>query len=189
MTTAPGAEGGTSPRVAIDRATFRGLPPTVRDAKGRVRHPALTDELTELPNRLHFDVVYRLLWEAGGRGIPVTMILLDLPGLGSAAPEGQLAVGRRANEITRQMDMVARLDTDRVGALLVDCNAFGAMIAAERFQAEISGILAETGIGVGAGLAAWKDWMTNPDDLLHAAEEACATARSEGPDRIEIHGA
>ena len=152
-----------------------------------MRHPALTDELTELPNRVHFDVVYRLLWEAGGGGggIPVALILFELPGFGAAAAEGQLRVGRRFNEITRQMDMVARLEGDRVGALLVNCNAFGGLIAAERFQTELSPILGELGISFGAGIAAWKDWMTNPDDLMQAAEEALAAARSSG--RIEVH--
>jgi len=182
-----GQEGGVVGRAAVDRSTFRGLPPTVRDAKGRVRHDALTDELTNLPNRLHFDVVYRLLWEAGGRGIPVTMVLFELPGLGSASAQGQLRLGEKINFITRQMDMVARLDTDRVGALLVDCNAFGALIAAERFQAELAPILTELDIACGAGIAAWKDWMTNPDDLMQAAEEAMLQARSQGPNRVEMH--
>ena len=185
MTDAPLPEGGAAGRVSIDRSSFRGLPPTVRDAKGRVRHPALTDELTELPNRVHFDVVYRLLWEAGGRGIPVALILFELPAFGAAAAEGQLRVGRRFNEITRQMDMVARLEGDRVGALLVNCNAFGGLIAAERFQTELSQILGELGISFGAGIAAWKDWMTNPDDLMQASKEALAAARSSG--RIEVH--
>jgi GGDEF domain-containing protein len=187
VTTVPGQE-GVAGRSSVDRATFRGLPPTVRDARGRVRHAALTDELTELPNRLHFDVVYRILWEAGGRGIPITMVLFELPGFGSASREGQLLVGQKANEITRQMDMLARLDKDRLGALLVDCNAFGAMVAAERFQAELAPILTDLGISLGAGIAAWKDWMTNPDDQLRAAEEALRSARAQGPDRIEIHG-
>src|SRR5688572_1816853 len=74
-----GSSGAAEPRPA-DRAALRGLPPTVRDSKGRVRHEALTEAVTELPNRLHFDVVYRLMWEAGGRGIPVTVIRFDLTG-------------------------------------------------------------------------------------------------------------
>jgi GGDEF domain-containing protein len=97
-------------------------------------------------------------------------------------------VGEKVNFITRQMDMVARLDSDRVGALLMDCNAFGALIAAERFQAELAPILMDLRVTFGAGIAAWKDWMTNPDDLLRAAEEATLVARSQGPDRVEIHG-
>ena len=143
--------------------------------------------LTGLPNRLHFDVIYRLLWEAGGRGIPVTLVLFELPGLGSASGEGQRLVGQKANEITRQMDMIARLDRDRIGALMIDCNAFGAMVAAERLQVELAPILIDLGISLGAGIAAWRDWMTNPDDLLRAADEALRVARSQGPDRIEIH--
>jgi GGDEF domain-containing protein len=188
VTTVPGQGDSVAGRSSVDRATFRGLPPTIRDAQGRVRHGALTDELTELPNRLHFDVIYRLLWEAAGRGVPVTMVLFELPGLGSASGEGQLLVGRKANEITRQMDMIARLDQDRIGALMIDCNAFGALVAAERFQVELAPILTDLKISLGAGIAAWRDWMTNPDDLLRAAEEALRFARSQGPDRIEMHG-
>ena len=184
MTPVSGPEGLAS-RAAIDRSAFRGLPPTVRDSKGRVRHPALTDEFTQLPNRLHFDVVYRLLWEAGGRGIPVTMLLFEFAGFGAVSAEGQMRVGAKANGISRQMDMIARLDTDRVGVLLVDCNASGAMIAAERFQADLTPVLADLGLGFVGAIAQWKDWMTNPDDLLHAAEEALATARTSG--RVEIH--
>jgi hypothetical protein len=62
------------------------------------------------------------------------------------------------------------------------------MVAAERFQAELAPILTDLGISLGAGIAAWKDWMTNPDDQLRAAEEALRSARAQGPDRIEIHG-
>lgn len=177
---------GTAGAKAVDRAALRGLPPTERDAKGRVRHEALTDSLTELPNRLHFDVVYRLLWEAGGRGIPVTLLRFDLPGMGSAATDVQRRVGERLGLTTRQMDMIARLDADRFGVLLMDCNAFGGMIAAERFAGDLGPILDDFGIGFHGGLAAWKDWMTQPDDLMAAAEEAMAIARTRG-ERVEVH--
>ena len=39
------------------------------------------------------------------------------------------------------MDMVARLGPDEFGVLLMDCNAFGGMVAAERFSAEMSPVL------------------------------------------------
>ena len=169
-----------------DRAAMRGLPPTVRDAKGRVRHEALTDALTQLPNRLHFDVVYRLLWEAGMRGIPVTLMRFDLPGVGSAPDGTQRKLGDRLNLITRQMDMVARLGPDQFGVLLMDCNAFGGMVAAERFNAELSAILEGLQLRFCAGLAVCKDWMTKPDDLMAAAEEAMVTARSRR-EGIEVY--
>ena len=70
--------------------------------------------------------------------------------------------------------------------LLLDCNAFGALLAAERFQAALAPVLEGSGIPFVAGIAQWKDWMTNPDDLLRAAEEAVAQARASG--RIELHG-
>ena len=151
-----------------------------------MQHEALTDPLTKLPNRLHFDVVYRLLWEAGMRGIPVTLMRFDVPDLGLAAEDGQREMGERLSLITRQMDMIARLDSDRFGVLLMDCNAFGGMVAAERFNAELSPIMEGLQLQFCAGLAACKDWMTKPDDLMTAAEEAMATARSGGQ-RIELH--
>ena len=129
------------------------------------------------------------MWEAGGRGIPITLVLFELPGLGSAPEEGQRRLGERVNEITREMDMIARLEPERLGALLMDCNAFGGMVAAERFRAELGPILTDLGIAFGAGVASWKDWMTSPDDLFAAAEEAMLSARSQGRNRIEIHHA
>jgi GGDEF domain-containing protein len=172
---------------ATDRAALRGLAPTERDAKGRVRHGALTDPLTELPNRLHFDVVYRLLWEAGGRGIPITLIRIEVPGFGSSSEEGQRRIGQRMNLITRQMDMVARLEQDQFGLILMDCNAFGGMVAAERFHADLAPILQDLQLSFHAGIAAWKDWMAKADDMTAAADEALAAARALGPGRIEIH--
>jgi two-component system, chemotaxis family, response regulator WspR len=176
---------GAAPRPS-DRSALRGLAPTVRDAKGRVRHESLTDSLTELPNRLHFDVVYRLLWEAGGRGIPVTLLRFDLPGFGQAPADVQRRVGERLNLITRQMDMIARLEPDRFGVLLMDCNAFGGMVAAERFGGDLGAILDELKIPFHSGLAAWKDWMTKPEDLMGAADEALEVARSRN-ERVEVH--
>ena len=87
------------------------------------------------------------------------------------------------------MDMVARLDDEHFGLMLMDCNAFGGMIAAERFHADLIPILNEVRLPFNAGIAAWKDSMARPDDLLTAAEQALATARSLGPGRIEVqHG-
>ena len=154
-----------------------------------MRHGALTDPMTELPNRLHFDVVYRLLWEAGGRGIPVALVRFDIAGLERASEEGLRRVGQQLNFTTRQMDMIARLDHEQFGLVLLDCNAFGAMIAAERFYAELRPILDELGFPFHAGIASWKDSMTRPEELTEAAEQALARARSLGPGRIEVqHG-
>ena len=145
-----------------------------------MQHEVLTDALTQLPNRLHFDVVYRLLWEAGIRGIPVTLMRFDLPALGSAPDLSQRKLGECLTQITRQMDMVARLGPDEFGVLLMDCNAFGGMVAAERFSAEMSPILEDLQFRFCTGLAVCKDWMAKPEDLMVAAEEAMASAHSRG---------
>lgn len=69
----------------------------------------------------------------------------------------------------------------------MDCNAFGAMVVVERFQAELGPLLREMGIAFGAGIAAWKDWMIRPDDLVGAAEDAMGVARAYGGDHFEVH--
>jgi GGDEF domain-containing protein len=87
------------------------------------------------------------------------------------------------------MDMIARLDEEQFGLLLMDCNAFGGLIAAERFLAELTPLLNEHQLPFNAGIAAWKDSMARPDDLMVAAEQGLDTARSFGPGRIEVqHG-
>ena len=155
--------------------------------KGRVRHGALTDPMTELPNRLHFDVVYRIIWEAGGRGIPVTLIRFEIVGFEGASEEGQRRVGERLNATTRHMDMIARLDHEQFGLLLMDCNAFGAMVAAERCYGALGPILDEYRFPFHAGIAPWRETMSRPDDLMTSAEQALAIARTIGPGRIEVH--
>lgn len=178
----PGGSGQPDERIAL-----RGVPAAERDARGRVRHGVLTDPLTGLPNRLHFDVVYQLLWEAGGRGLPVTLIRFDLSGITSAPEEGQRRVGQRLGSSTRQMDMIARLERDQFGLLLVACNASGALLAAERIHAELSPILADLKLPFHAGIASWRDWMLVAEDLMAAAEEALDAARALGPGRVELH--
>ena len=79
------------------------------------------------------------------------------------------------------------VNPEQFGLLLMDCNAFGGMIAAERFYADISNQLAALDVTFHAGIAAWKDWMLTPDDLMHAANDALQAARSLGPNRIEMH--
>ena len=47
----------------------------------REGHPALTDLETGLPNGLHFDTVFHIIFAFGARGIPVTVVLLEVEDL------------------------------------------------------------------------------------------------------------
>lgn len=46
----------------------------MREAVGEIRHPALTDPWTGLPNRPHFDTVFGVTFAAAKRGIPLMLL-------------------------------------------------------------------------------------------------------------------
>ncbi|HZD03276.1 MAG TPA: diguanylate cyclase, partial [Longimicrobiales bacterium] len=81
-------------------------------------HPVLMDPVTNLPNRLHFDVVYRVVFAAGTRGFPITVLLLEAAALQDAEDELR-ELARRLSAVTRRMDLLARFDERRFVALLL----------------------------------------------------------------------
>ncbi len=158
--------------------------PRPRDAR---RHPALTDGPTGLPNRLHFDVIFRVAFWFGHRGIPVSLLLLDVPSMDGCDTEAARQLGARMVAMTRRTDLMARLDDRRLAALLLDCNVHGGLIAAERFRGELEAWGAEHGGSFQAGLASYHEAMTGPEDLLEAAERALTAAMGTGESgRLEV---
>lgn len=157
-------------------------------------HPALTDETTGLPNRLHFDTVYQVLFQAGDRGVPVTVALVDLDGFeeyvqeeGEGAGEELLReTGGALRSIVRLSDLPARLEGDRFAVLLMDCNLAGGRVAAERFQSVLAPVLQERGVTVSIGIATYRDGMEEARELLDAAEGALLMAKGAGGDQVEM---
>lgn len=158
--------------------------PRPRDAR---RHPALTDGPTGLPNRLHFDVIFRVAFWFGHRGIPVSLLLLDLPPMETCSMDAARQLGSRMGAVTRRTDLMARMDETRLAALLLDCNVHGGLIAAERFRGELEAWCEEHGGPFRAGLASYHQGMAGPEDLLDAAERALEAATATGESgRIEV---
>ena len=159
-----------------------------------VDHPALTDPLTGLANRLHFNTVYRIVFEAGDRGIPITVLLLDLDNFTefqerageSRGDEVLREVGKLLNETTRQTDLLARWKGDRFALLLVDCNLPGGLLVADRYQMFLDEFRADTGIRFSLGLATYEKEMRQRQQLLDAAEKALHRAKAGGGDQVEV---
>lgn len=154
-------------------------------------HPALTDALTGLPNRLHFDTVYRVVFKAVNRGIPVSVAAMEIDGFdGRLAREGQeaadavvRAVGQRLQGTIRGADLFARAGGARFFLLLFDCNPQGARIAADRFQEQLYDIDATISVGVGSTV---RGEMSEPDELIRAAERALERALAMGGGEVEV---
>lgn len=144
-----------------------------------IGHPALTDPRTGLANRLHFQLVYRYLFNAGDRGMAFTVMLLSV---GNAAQlegdeEGLRAVAETVHRTTRTSDLVAHVGGNRFLVLLLGTNLPGARIAADRIEAAVRATRPEV---VSIGLAAFNTTITDSVALLRSVESALAAVEAAG---------
>lgn len=147
-------------------------------------HPVLTDSATDLPNRLHFDVVYRVVFAAGTRGFPITLLLIEAPALGESLDYIRELGGRLA-AVTRRMDLLARLDGGRFVALLLGCNVHGGRVAAERIVLTLEPWLQAESAELKVGVAALQAHMEREGELMEEARIALLEALSLPGNAIE----
>ncbi len=158
-------------------------------------HPALTDDQTGLPNRLHFETVFRVLFATGSRGVPLSVIIMEIDGfvswIGSSGREevGEFlqALGQTLLPVVRRSDLVARTDEARFAFCLLDCNLAGAVLVADRIEGLLETIGKDTGLRFSMGGAAFDMDMRNPADLMGAAEVSLRAAQAQGGGRMEFH--
>ena len=161
----------------------------------REGHPALTDLETGLPNGLHFDTVFHIIFAFGARGIPVTVVLLEVEDLsewreGKSGPEAQRVLrwlGSILTSSVRRSDLAARTDEGRFALVLVDCNVAGGRLVADRLDLSLDPVREATGLRFSMGVAAYQQEMSSPDALMGGAEGALRSARSLGGDRAGFH--
>ncbi|MGH9222502.1 MAG: putative bifunctional diguanylate cyclase/phosphodiesterase [Acidimicrobiales bacterium] len=166
-----------------------------------IRHRAIHDPLTELPNKVLFmDRLQHALDGAPRTGRPLAVMFLDLDqfkvindSLGhDIGDQVLLGVAARLRGVLRQGDTAARLGGDEFAVLCEQVlSPEDGVALAERVQAAASGeflvdgvelcITASVGVVMvepGAGLAA--------EALLQAADTAMYRAKDRGRDRIEV---
>ena len=138
-------------------------------------HPALTDSLTGLANRLHFEVVFDYLFQAADRGVPMALMLVSV---GNVSDDERLkAVAGLFRSGTRSSDLPAHLGKGRFAVLLLGTNVMGARVAGDRFLE----VLEEQSPGqVSIGLAGYRPDQKESADLFDAAAEALRIAQGAG---------
>lgn len=189
----------TITRDLLDDPDFGGLVLTTRDVTERrsleaqLRHQALHDPMTGLPNRALFaDRLEHALARAARDGKPLAALMIDLDefktindGQGHAAGDAVLtAVAGRLQHVVRQMDTVARLGGDEFAILLEDTNEEQAVALGRRLeramqpplQLEIGELLVRLSIGV----AVCQPPGCLFDELLRSADAAMYRAKSGG---------
>jgi len=137
-------------------------------------HPALTDAETGLANRLHFELVYSYLFEAGDRGLTFTVMLVST---GNPTRSDLRTIGQAVRLTTRAADLVSHVGQGRYVVLLLGTNLQGARIAADR----VENALRDMAPGpVCFGIAAFRPKMKESSELLEAADYALAAAEAAG---------
>jgi diguanylate cyclase (GGDEF)-like protein/PAS domain S-box-containing protein len=195
--------------IAVDlrgTADVDGIVLTMRDITKRkqldleLRHQALHDSLTGLPNRLLFaDRVDHALSRAQRDNDSVAVLFLDLDdfkmvndSLGHAAGDEVLvAVAARLLTATRSGDSAARLGGDEFGFLLEVGNVDdGAKLAAVRIQDALRAPFLigdkEMQLHASIGIAVGSPRTHTYDDLLRDADLAMYFAKRRGKGRFEM---
>lgn len=142
-------------------------------------HPALTDQPTGLANRLQFELVYSYLFEAGDRGVTLTVMLVSIgsPDLETEDRDRMRRVGEAFQTVTRAADLVAHLGHGRFALLLIGSNLPGARIAADRIEAGMAGVAPPP---LSIGIAGFIPEMKESSELLEAADRALREAEEAG---------
>ncbi len=157
-------------------------------------HLALSDPLTGLPNRRAWDdELTRRLANAGTKGLPFCLALIDLDHLKRINDEHGHAVGddtlrefaRALRESIRDVDFVARLGGDEFALLLAEVTADTAGDVVERVRRAVSERLeqaASPSATASAGFAVAAD-HEEADPLLRRADQALREAKAGGRNR------
>jgi diguanylate cyclase (GGDEF)-like protein len=164
-----------------------------KQAEAQLRHQALHDALTSLPNRALFnDRLNQALAMAGRSGVSLAVLLMDLDSfkevndtLGHHCGDALLEdLGHRLETCVRAGDTVARLGGDEFGFLLLDVSAPGAAEVVDRIRLALAEPFRLNGLTLqveaSIGIALFPDHGESGDELLRRADVAMYVAKRSG---------
>jgi diguanylate cyclase (GGDEF)-like protein len=172
-------------------------------ANRKLQQAALTDALTDLPNRRYaLDRLEQEWARALRHGRPLACMILDLDhfkqvndtyghDMGDVVLRETASVLRRA---IRSADVICRLGGEEFVAICPDTDADAAQRCAERVRAEVEAHKMEAPgfhrtLTVSIGVAVRGEQIKDPLSLLKAADEAVYMAKKAGRNRVCLAGA
>lgn len=176
----------------------------MRELRVRLEAMALSDALTQLPNRRHFEDVLRAELDRVRRyGGKCSVAIADVDffkhyndKLGHLA--GDRALRELADVMRRELrlhDMVARFGGEEFSMIMINVGKEEALPILERLRAEVQehpfrhrDIQPAGRLTISAGLAAFPDDGTTYEELLGRADEALYAAKHGGRNRICLAG-
>ncbi|MBI4604489.1 MAG: GGDEF domain-containing protein [Planctomycetes bacterium] len=170
-------------------------------AEDALLRSASTDGLTGLYNRGFFNsALAKEFGRAARYKRPLSLILMDLDhfkALNDA--HGHTAGDRALREVgalllreSRAQDLPCRYGGEEVALLMPETGLPGAAAHAQRLRVAVRDLSVQAGeaalrFTASFGVAAFEDWMREPDHLLRAADMALYRAKREGRDRVATH--
>jgi diguanylate cyclase (GGDEF)-like protein len=170
---------------------------TIANLFEQIKRQALTDSLTGLFNRRHFDQCLTTEVERSLRlNQPFTLISLDLDHLKkindnfghAAGDEAIKKIGEILKKNARSVDIPARFGGEEFAVILPGIDIEGGIIAAERLRCSIeeSYVKDVDKITGSIGVATFLKHTESLGELLELADQAMYRAKKNGRNRIEI---
>lgn len=182
---------------AEDRARLRLLSAELAIANRRLEHAALTDPLTELPNRRAAMTLLEQAWSAAtrsGHGLAAMMIDIDHfksinDAHGHAVGDTVLCEAAQAlRATTRREDSVCRVGGEEFLVICPDTDLKTTLHFADRLRGAVQSLRIETDRGIeritiSIGVAGREADMTDRETLIIAADKALYAAKHAGRNR------
>lgn len=170
---------------------------TIANLFEQIKKQAITDSLTGLYNRRHFDQCLTAEVERSIRlNQPFTLITLDLDHLKKindsyghvVGDEAIKQIGAILKKNARSVDIAARFGGEEFSIILPGIELEGALIAAERLRTAIFEVPVRESIPLSAsiGVATFLKHTESMDELLELADQAMYSAKKNGRNRVEI---
>jgi len=168
----------------------------LHEERMRAEELALTDELTNLPNRRHVRLILDREFAAAVRGRPLVVVVFDLDSFKayndrwghSAGDDALRTFASVLISQTRAMNISSRWGGEEFLAVLSAADLAGALVFVERVKTRLRETPPAAGaFTVSAGLAGFHAGMRTPEDLLAAADAALYQAKRAGRDSVRVY--
>jgi len=170
---------------------------TIANLFEQIKKQAITDGLTGLYNRRHFDQCLTAEVERAVRlSQPFTLITLDLDHLKrindnyghSVGDEAIKQIGVVLKKNARSVDIASRFGGEEFAVILPGIDVEGGYVAAERLRVAIAESQIKDNIPISAsiGVATFLKHTESIAELLEMADQAMYSAKKNGRNRVEI---
>jgi len=168
----------------------------------RLRAAAMTDALTDLPNRRYAMKRLKQEWDASLRtGRPLSVVMMDIDHFKAVNDDfghdvGDLVlreVARALRASSRSADILCRLGGEEFLSINVSCGAEDAIACAERLRAAVEALVIQhpgfdRGITMSLGVAHRRPGVADVDDLIKRADEELYVAKTGGRNCVVFEG-